>query len=278
MKIIRAGLRIFALCATLRGASFRDEFAVVFIDAASEAKLGDFPFDRSVLAKAIRQAASLQARGVVLKFFLDLPKPETGDLTFAQALKDIPLVLQARIDDSEVHPNLLPQQFILPDTKAQTEVSGRSGWIPLPMFSAKARDVGFVDFASTKVPMLETYHGSTVKSLVLCCLELAAGKPAIVEPGQKLKLGDLELRLDSHNCIQTECPSKDDLSYIPFHDFIAGVVPMSQIKGKVVIIGYDGPKIHSVPSPLGQIHAHRFFIYALRSAWDQLQKFKQKEF
>lgn len=39
---------VFLFCMlsnTVLGASFRDDFAVVFIDAASEAKFGPFPFD-----------------------------------------------------------------------------------------------------------------------------------------------------------------------------------------------------------------------------------------
>ena len=41
------------------------------------------------------------------------------------------------------------------------------------MFCAHAKDVGFVDFDSAQVPLLETYQPRTVKSLVVCAIELA---------------------------------------------------------------------------------------------------------
>src|SRR5687767_4189271 len=61
MKILCLTIFLLAHATALRGASFHDDFAVVFIDAASEAKLGQFPLNRSVLAKGIRQAGNLGA-------------------------------------------------------------------------------------------------------------------------------------------------------------------------------------------------------------------------
>src|SRR5690242_6326838 len=117
MKILRLAILLCALSTALRGASFREDFAVVFIDAASEAKFGTFPLDRSILAEAIRQAASLGAKGVVLKFFFDQPKSEVSDLSLEQALTNTPVLLQARIDDSQVQPNALPNHFTFPRVK-----------------------------------------------------------------------------------------------------------------------------------------------------------------
>jgi hypothetical protein len=270
MNIIRIAFIFCTLCRSLFGASFRDDFAVVFIDSASEAKFGAFPLDRSLLARAIQKSGDLHARGVVLKFFLDQPKLEASDLLLARALTNTPVVLQARIDDAEVHPNALPARFTLQGTKVQTQISGRSGWIPIPRFMTNSRDVGFVDFSSTQVPLLETYQDRTVKSLVLCCIELATGKQSVIEPGQKVTFGTHHLRLDAHNCLQAKLPLNDDLAYIPFHRFLAGDIPASLIQGKVVIIGYDGPQIHSISTAIGQVRAHRFFIYVLQSIYEQL--------
>src|ERR1035437_7082422 len=158
MNIISIALLLCTLCTTMFGASFRDDFAVVFIDTASEAKYGTFPLDRSLLARAIQRASDLHARGVVLKFFFDLPKTEASDFSLAQAMTNTPIVLQARIDDTETHPNPLPARFTLEGMQSQTQASGRSGWIPLPRFVANAHDVGFVDFSSTQVPLLESYQ------------------------------------------------------------------------------------------------------------------------
>ena len=270
MQILGVAIILCLLSTALSGASFTDAFAVVFIDRASEAKFGPYPLDRAILAKAIRQAGNLGAKGVVLKFFLDQPTSERSDPLLEQAMTNTPVLLQARIDDLQLNPNALPNDFTFPLVKAHTQVSGRSGWIPLPRFSQKATGVGFVDFASTEVPMLENYRSQTVKSLTVCCIELATGTQAIIEPGRRIKFGAQELRVDPNNCIRAKLPAIDDLDYIPFHQFVAGEIPLGRIKGKVVILGYDGAQMHSLPTAIGPIRAHRFFVYTLRSVYDQL--------
>jgi CHASE2 domain-containing sensor protein len=261
---------LFTMSSTVLGASFRDDFAVVFIDAASEAKFGPFPFDRSIQAKAIRRAGELGAKGVVMKFFFDQPKEQAGDVSLAAALTNLPVLLQACLDDSEVHPNPLLGRFTVPGLRAQTQISGHSGIIPLPMFSVNARDVGFVDFASTQVPLLETYQTKTVKSLVVCCIELATGAQAIIAPDGRMMFGASGFRMDGRHCVAAKLPAKDDLAYIPFNEFLMGTLPASRIKGKVVIIGYDGPHIQSISTSIGPIRAHRFFVYVLQSIYEQV--------
>ena len=102
------------------------------------------------------------------------------------------------------------------------------------------------------------------------CIEMATSKKVVVEPGQSLNFGDKKLPVDDRNRVVARLPPKDDLEYIPFHQFLDGAVPSRQIKGKIVIIGYDGAQIHSIPSSIGPIHAHRFFIYSLQSVYEQL--------
>src|ERR1700744_5617891 len=121
MRLILITVLLGTLGTTLWGASFQDDFAVVFIDAASEAKYGTFPLDRPLLARAIQKAGELQARGVVLKFFFDLPKGEAGDNALAQSLTNLPVVLQARMDNTTTNPNPLPARFTLTGVAAQTE-------------------------------------------------------------------------------------------------------------------------------------------------------------
>jgi len=270
MRTLGLGIAFFALTLAMKGASFRDDFAVVFIDAATEAQLGQFPLDRSILAKGIRQAANLGAKGVVLKLFLDQPKNEVGDLLLEQAMTTTPVLLQARMDDMEARPNSFPARFALPSLEAQAQVSGKSGWIPLTRFSDHAAGIGFVDFSTAVVPLLETYQSQTVKSLAVCCIELATGTQASIEPGKRLKFGAQELRVDERNCVTVRLPTEDNLKYIPFHLLVAGEIPSSQIKGKIVIIGYDGAQIQYLPTSIGAIRAHRFFVYALKSIYEQL--------
>ena len=264
-------LLFWVTCGVLRASSFQDDFVVVFIDASSEAKHGPFPLDRSILARGIRKAHDLHARGVVLKFFMDLPRVAAGDRLFAQSLTNLPVLLQASVDGGEAHPNPLPERCFLSGMKARTAVAGRNGLIPLPMFATNALDIGFVNFSATEVPLLETYQERTVKSLFICAIELATGKRAVIEPGSRITFGSLQLPMDARNCIQTKLPPKDELSYVPFEKLLAGEIPEKQIHGKVVILGYDGPQIHSFPTSIGQIRAHRLFVHALQNVYGQLE-------
>jgi CHASE2 domain-containing sensor protein len=242
-------------------------FVAVFIDTKTEKTLGPFPYDRAVLAEAIEKAVESQARGVVLKFFIDKPKTADGDRALADAAKRTKLLVQARLDDSEQNPNLLPDRFTL---NAQAEgklLSGQSGWIPLPELSAAAYDVGFVDFRVVdRMPVVERYRDKLVKSLYLSCLELALGARAQIVPAHSVRIGDKTLELDEHSEIGIEYPAKDDLSYISFVDFIEQPA-RPELKDRIVIIAYDSERFEPVKTPAGAIRPHRAFIYALMSMY-----------
>jgi hypothetical protein len=255
----------------LLAAAFEDDFIVVFIDAQTEAKYGAFPLDRGLIADAIDELAAAKAKGVVLKFFYDQPKDAASDGRLAKSLTKLPVALQARLDETEAKPNPLPVRFTLPTINAETAVSGLSGWIPLPLLAGQAKAIGFVDFSSATVPMLETYQGQTVKSLILCSIELATGKPASITPGKSLSFGEQSLRLDSKNQITAKLPKTDALKYIPFHTLLDKSTPASALAGKVVIIGYDGSKIHSLETSLGKVKAHRLFVYSLKGVYEQMR-------
>ena len=73
----------------------RSPFVFVFVDAKTEKALGPFPYDRLVYAEAMERAAAAGARGVVVRFFLDLPKGENGDKALTTAMTKTKVVLQA---------------------------------------------------------------------------------------------------------------------------------------------------------------------------------------
>ncbi len=278
----RAFMRLFAgvlaLLLTWHGAAaavaaaFDKDFAVVYIDAPTEARYGRIPLDRAILAKGIQKLADAGAKGVVLKFFLDQPKEEASDAAMEAALKRIPVILQARLDDAEPKPNSLPDKFALGGLSAKTAQSGASGWIPLPRFSAVSADVGFIDFDSTVVPMLETYRDRTVKSVCLSAIELATGRKALIEPGRQIRFGDLTLPLDELNRVSTTLtPAKPaPVSAVSFLSLLDGQADAAALKGKVVILAYDGPNIHSADSPLGKMGAHRLFVAVFRALYEGL--------
>ena len=245
-------------------------FAVVFIDSKTEEKYGAFPLERSILAKGVEQIKRLKAKGIVLKFFLDLPRNIESDKKLARAFVGLPVLIEARLDDSEKHPNRLPDRFFLTNSLAAGDgtLSAQSGWIPLEIFSAEACDIGFVDLSTpNRVPILEKYRGRYVKSLYLCALELALGERAQILPGQSVTIKGQAIPMDGKNQVAIEFPAKDEIEYVPFHELLSGGIEPKRLEGKVVILGYDGTMIHSLDTPLGKIRAHRAFFYGLESLY-----------
>lgn len=269
---IKSFVWLILLPLTLVAGEFEQDFAVVFIDQKTEAKYGNIPLPRALTAEVIERLREAKAKAVVLKFFYDQPKDEAGDARLEKAIRGIPVALQARLDDSEKNANALPTRFFMPEVKAATTISGTNGWVPLKRFTDHAKAVGFVDFTESPIPMLETYQGKTVKSLILCSLELAVGKEAVIRPGKKISIGNKSLALDGKNQSSYQLPKADDLKYIPFHAVLDGSAPMKALEGKVVIIGYNGSHIHTFDSPAGKLGAHQVFVYALRSTYQQLQE------
>jgi hypothetical protein len=249
-------------------------FAIVFVDAKTERVLGPFPYDRSVYASAINRAAASGARGVVLKFFIDLPKTEAGDHALVESLGKTRVILQAHIDDAEQSPNPLPKRFTIQPERPPDGAkvfSGDSGVIPLPQLSKEACDVGFIDYTTIDhMPMIERYKGSYVKSLYTCCLELALGERARIVPGKALEIGGRKLPLDADGQVAVRYPAVDDLQYISMIDLLDGP-PRAELRDKVVILGFDGAGFEPVQTPAGPIRPHRAFCYALLSLYEQLR-------
>ena len=141
-------------------------FLAVLIDVKTERTIGKFPYDRAVLAKAVEKAADSGAKAVVLKFFLDQRKTPSGDTALAQAMRKVNVVLEARIDNSKVHPNTLPARFAVRPSGNGNVVGGTSGWIPIPQFSEHAKAIGFVDTVSAdRIPVIERYGERYVPAL-----------------------------------------------------------------------------------------------------------------
>lgn len=259
------GLRIFLLAEVQgRGApTSRSPFIAVFIDRQTELKLGAFPYDRSILAAAVRRSADLGAKGVVLKFFLDLPRSTVGDGELAEAMKSTPVLLQA--GDGNGSSAVLPERFKLTLPAGVLAFRSSGGGIPLTAFLTSARDVGFVDnISQDRLPAIERFGDGYVKSLYVECLELATGQRAQVTPGVSIQFGEKGLTLDSRNQLTWKMPARDDLNYVSFADFLGGS-DRTDVRDRVVVIGYDGDQSPIVSTPIGPVKVHRLFHYALLS-------------
>lgn len=247
---------------------------MVFINDKDAEKFGGFPLPRDVLAKGIETIASQQPRGIILKLFIDQPKVGTGDQDLASAITKAPVVLQARIDDGEPNPNPMPERFCvsgLPDS-LDVAVTGRSGWLPLPSLSSNAHDIGFVDVVSPQsVPIVERYQDQYVKSLYVCALEMAFQEKAVIQPSE-LRIGRGTIDLDEQLQAGVQFPQRDDLTCINFRALLDGTLEAGDFKDKVIILGYDGSKIHTLETPIGNLNAHRVFCYALFDLHSKLLK------
>ena len=248
-------------------------FVFVFVDAKTERVLGPFPYDRSVYAKAIERATESGAKGVVLKFFIDLPRTDEGDRFLAKAISKTKVVLQAGSGDADSPPVSLPGKFLLklPAQNGDKAIAANRGGLPLPQLSAVAFDIGFINYQTLdRMPLIEEYEKRYVKSLFACCLELAAGKAAEIVPGKSFRIGDKQLTLDAQSQAAIQFPAKDDLNYISLVDFIQPGI-RAEAKDQVVVIGYDGDRIPPVQTPIGAVRQHRVFAYALLSLYQQLR-------
>jgi CHASE2 domain-containing sensor protein len=255
-------------------AQTKPPFELVLIDAASEKRMGSFPIDRKIVAQAINTLKEAGVTGVVLQFFYDQPaKDAESDAALAEAIAQTKTLLQARMDDAEFGENPLPAKFRVNNIKGayKTDLSGSSGWIPLPVFARSAHDIGFVDINEPdEVPMVVKYQDHDVNSLTLAALELATGETAEILSGNRVKLGAKSLSLSADNQVSIKLES-DKIDYVSFADVVDGKIDATRLRGKVVVIGYDGAKIESVKTGAGPIKAHRFFYLGLLDVWRQLK-------
>lgn len=247
------------------------DFPVIMIDQETEQALGTFPLDRKYLAQAIDRLAELGAKAVVLKFFIDLPgKTEKSDRLLAQAMTRLPVILQARIDSSETHPNSLPVRdtLQLESTNAFELFHGRHGWIPAPAFAEVADGIGFID-GGNPVYMLERYQGKVVKSLYVLALEKMLDQRAEFK-FDRVVFSTASLRLNRQAGIRLRWPENGNFPTISMLSLLHRQVPAEAIRGKVVVLGYDGAKMHRIDTPHGSIKAHRLFCLFLQQLKERL--------
>jgi hypothetical protein len=187
-------------------------------------------------------------------------------------MTSLPVQLQARIDDAEPASNDLPPRFLLPGGARTTAVRGTRGWIPPPLFSAPAHDICFVDFSSSNVPLIESYRGAAVKSLLLflCAVELATGQRATASAAGALAFMGNALPTDHRFMLPVPIVDRRPLETSTLHDLLDGSTAASSLKGKVVILAYDGPNIARLASGYGVVGAHRLFVLLLRDFYQSL--------
>lgn len=245
-------------------------FISVMYKNGSESSLGQFPISRSYYAQAIDLLAKSGARGVVLKFFFDLPGSD--DASLARAMGAMPVFIQACINNGEKNPNALDARaYDGSKVVFRNVISGRSGWIPLPEIAKNAYTIGFVDIRDPNyIPLEEKYQGHLVDTLIYEILKFALPSLAILDG--YLVNGKNRIRINDRGEVAVEYPKVDSLESYALEDLIQGKIDSSNIRGKIAIIGYDGYSIGFLKTPVGKIKSHRAFIYGLEYLYNELSK------
>ncbi len=252
-------------------------FVAVFVDDATEKELGPFPYDRARYAQALAALRKAHAKAVVIKYFLDRAKPGGGDDRLADELGKLPVLLQARLDPSEAHPNPYPfgiglAQQVRGDTRKL--MSAQSGWIPLGKFSKPCQGIGFVDLASKDdvmdIPMVLKYQDRIVPSLELTALELAFNGPASIVLGANVSLAGHSLPVDASGQVRVTLTDQDRVNAISFIDVIQGTFDGNRVAGKIAVLGFDAKETPTLPTPHGAMRIHRLFFLSLESLYQQL--------
>jgi hypothetical protein len=269
-------LLVVGLAAFYSGRSLADSlapFTFVMIDSQTEQLYGSLPFNRALIARAVERLTAEKVKGVIIKFFYDLPSNEEDDRLLEGSICAVPVALQASLNDAEGTTNSLEPRFrfgALALPHLLPLFSGEKALIPLERFRRCAKAVGFVDSSESEIPLVESYQGTLVKSLYLVALEMASNQKAEVSPSGLVTLG--KARLGVMHPIAF--PATNSLSYIPLHEILSqkGATWQAKVKGSVVVLGYDGKNIHTIKTPSGAVGAHRFFIFVLLSLADGFEK------
>ncbi len=186
-------------------------------------------------------------------------------------MRAIPVILQARLGGDDSTTQEIPSRFQIGPGGLSASVRGNQGWIPLPALLQSAAEVGFVDFDSPKIPLIEEYRGASYKSLIVYGLELAVGAQARVLDGMRIEIGDGYLPVDAKNLYLANLASLEPLKIISFDRLLSGGVAIDEIEGRVVIIGLDSSTIPTLETGHGRMGIHRFFIQCLAASYRTLR-------
>jgi hypothetical protein len=248
-------------------------FIFVFIDGKTESKIGKFPYSRDIYAKAIKVVSKNGAKAVVLKYFIDEPKDQIGDIELSESFTEIPVFLQCRLNITQNNPNILPDRFLSSEiaiNKPDNIISGISGWMPLKIFSDNCYDVGFVDIYNRKnnryCPILGLYQNTIIKSLPIKIFEYLFSENIEIE-NRTMIFRNNSYRLTSKYEYKLTFSDKVQLKIYSFIDLLEDKIGRDELSGKIVILGYGGNRQGLITTPIGELKAHEYFGYILLSMY-----------
>ncbi len=263
---------LLALLISISHISADSPFVVVMYDSITEKNIGSFPPNRKIWADTVNRLNEYSAKAIVLKFFFDLPKPE--DELFSKSIRSIPTFLQACINENEPSNNRLEQRFITKtDINYKNIISGNKGWLPVPVLSQNAYDIGFVDLRNVnEIPIIEYFSNYYVKSLYFSILQYML--PDLKLVNNVLINKDKRIVLNKYLEMHVNYPKNDSIKYVSLDDVLNNRIERSVFINKIVIIGYDGINSPTIKLPTGQVNVHRAFVYGLYDMYNQLSEGK----
>ena len=245
---------------------------IVDIDEKSLAAIGQWPWERDVVAKLLRKLTDMGAGIIGLdivfaerdktspaylneKLKLNLNSPEDYDSILSRTIASTPTIIGYIFDMNEIHEGKYP-----PDIPAVIVEKGESVASVLPeakgvianidTINDNAYSGGFINTIPDEsgmirgVPMLMSYDETLYPSLTLEMVRIAYGVERIeVIYGESigvesLKIGELEIPTDRHGrmMVNFRGPSHT-FKYISAVDILDGNISQKEIAGKFVLLG-----------------------------------------
>ena len=109
----------------------------------------------------------------------------------------------------------------------------------------------------------------------MAALEIALGETAKIEGGTRITLGKRSVALTDDNQVSLKLASVALPDYVPLAVLLDGKINRAileeKFRDKVVVIGYDGEKMHFLTTNVGMVKAHRLFYLGLLDVYRQLK-------
>jgi hypothetical protein len=247
-------------------APFQSKFAVVVVDAQTEAKIGGFP-SRAVLSQLIDRIAAGKPKSIILKYFLNTPGNEADSMRLAQSIGNTRVILQATINKEPPTSQSLDERFFFsgPLGLLKPALAGDEGWLPQKRFADHATQVCFVDVVKPEqVPMLELFHQRPVESLYACALAEAFGESKLQTDRHRITFGDQSLALNEAAEVNIRLDNLDMPANTPAFQLLDAKFDSAIFTEKVVILAYTGSRSPTLDVRGSSIPVHQLFLAQLR--------------
>ena len=247
-------------------ASFESKFAVVVVDAQSEAKLGGFP-SREVLSQLIDRIAAGKPKSIILKYFLDTPGNEADSKLLAQSIGKTRVILQATLNKDPPTSQALDERFFFQGSLGPLKpaLAGDGGWLPQKLFADRAPKVCFVDVVKPeRVPMFELFHQRLVESLYACALAEAFGETKLQVERNRISFGDQSLALNEAAEVSISLENLDMPVSTSAFQLLEPKFDPAIFAGKVVVLAYTGSRSPTLDVCGMSIPIHQLFLAQLR--------------